>query len=325
MNPKIIFTIALVFAVGFMSVLGVQAQDSCFETLANTESYESNPIEKSSAFLKEMKAVSEKKFDAGKNAYSADEGVWLKDPITGCGVWNSKPKGNETISWSGECHDGKASGSGVLLWLEDGKIVGRFKGTMANGKAEGRGKLDFEVEDGFAHYDGDFRNSEMHGRGLMVFPDKSSAEGDFEHDKMNGAIKATIADGGSYEGEIKDNLPHGKGRQITPSGEEYYGEFADGKREGKGTLLLPNGDIYKGQFKDEMAEGIGTLSTAEGEVYEGSFHAGEPHGEGVFTTSEGDVARGRFVKGEPEGKIVFTLKNGETRNEIWKNGKKVQQ
>ena len=124
------------------------------------------------------------------------EGVWLKDPITGCGVWNSAPQGDETISWSGACQDGKASGYGVLVWLEDGKIVGRFTGTMAEGKAEGRGKLDFQVEDGFAHYDGDFKNSEIHGRGVLVFPDKSRAEGDFRHDNMNGYIKATITDGG---------------------------------------------------------------------------------------------------------------------------------
>ena len=328
MKTKTILAIVLVYAVGFMSVPTVQAQDLRFETLAKSETYENSPVEKSSAVLMDMKAVSEEKFGAGKNALPAvltDEGVWLKDPITGCGVWNSEPKGNETISWSGECQDGKASGYGVLVWLEDCKIVGRFKGTMANGKAEGSGKLDFEVEDGFAHYDGDFRNNEMQGRGVLLFPDKSRVEGDFDHDMMNGYIRATIADGGSYEGEVRDNIPHGKGRQITPAGEEYYGEFVDGRKEGKGTLLLTNGDINEGQFKDELAEGIGTLQTAEGGVYEGPFHLGKPHGEGVFTTAEGEVARGRFVNGEPEGKIIFTLKNGGTREEIWKNGKKIQQ
>ena len=318
MKTKFIFTAALVFAVGFMSVPGVQAQDSCFETLANIEIYESSPIKKSSS-------VSEKRIDADKNAYFADEGVWLKDPISGCAVWNSDSKGNETISWSGECQDGKASGYGVLVWLEDGRIVGRFKGTMAEGKAEGRGKLDFEVEDGFAHYDGDFKNSEMHGRGVLVFPDKSRAEGDFKHDKMNGTIKATIADGGSYEGEVRNNLPHGKGHQITSSGEEYYGELVDGKREGKGTLLLTNGDIYEGQFKDGLAEGTGTLTTAEGEIYEGQFKKGMPNGKGIFTMTDGEVARGQFVNGEPEGKIVFTQKDGGTTEEIWKNGKKIKQ
>lgn len=325
MKTKTILTVALIYAVGFMSVPGVQAQDIRFETLANIETYENSPIEKSFTNAKDIKAIADEKLDADMNNLFAEEGVWLKDPITGCGVWNSAPKGNETISWSGECNDGKASGYGVLVWLEDGKIVGRFKGTMAEGKAEGRGKLDFKVEDGFAHYDGDFKNSEMFGRGVLVFPDKSRAEGDFEHDKMSGSIKATITDGGSYEGEVRNNLPHGKGRQITPDGEEYYGEFVDGKREGKGTLLLVNGDIYEGQFKDELADGAGTLTTAEGEIYEGQFKKGMPNGKGIFTLTDGEVARGQFVKGEPEGKIVFTQKDGGTTEEIWKNGKKVQQ
>ena len=255
----------------------------------------------------------------------SEKGVWLKDPISGCSIWNSAPKGNETISWSGACLDGMASGYGVLVWLEDGKIVGRFTGTMANGKAEGRGQLSFLVADGFATYDGEFRESEMHGRGLLVFPDKSRAEGDFRHDDMNGFIKATITDGGSYEGEVKNNEPHGKGHQITPEGDEYYGDFLNGKREGRGTLLLPNGDIYEGEFKNDVAEGTGTLRTVEGEIYEGSFKDGKPHGAGIYTGIDGEVARGQFVYGEPDGKIIFTLKDGGTREEMWKNGTMINQ
>lgn len=251
--------------------------------------------------------------------------TWLVDDITGCKVWNSAPQGNETISWSGPCQNDKASGNGVLVWFEDGKVVGRFTGTMNEGKAEGVGKLYFEVEDGFAYYHGDFKKSEMHGTGVLVFPDKSKAEGDFRNDKMNGFIKATLTDGGSYEGEVKDNLPHGKGRQINPEGEEYFGTFVNGIREGEGTLLLTNGDIYKGQMKNDLAEGVGELSTADGQHYKGAFKEGLPHGKGVYTAPDGEVARGKFVNGEPEGTIVFTLKDGGTRDEIWNNGKQVKQ
>ena len=253
-----------------------------------------------------------------------ENGLWLEDPITKCTIWNSDSKGNEVISWSGSCDDNKrASGSGVLVWLENGKIVGRFKGTMSNGKAQGYGRLYFQVDDGFAHYVGDFRDSEMHGQGILEFPDKSLVEGDFSHDKMNGFIKVTLTEGGSYEGEVSNNIPHGKGLQITPEGEEYYGEFIEGKRAGQGTLLLPNGDIYEGQFKNDLANGIGTLSTAEEGSFKGQFKNGLPNGEGVFTDLNGDVAKGNFIDGEPDGKIIFTLKNGKTKEEMWKNGKKL--
>lgn len=296
----------------FFILLGIQAQEqeASFKILSNSNTYAINQVEKSIF---------------GNNAnlkVDAQISSWLKDPISGCAVFNSAPKGNETISWSGECQDDKASGYGVLVWLEDGEIIGRFEGTMAEGKAEGHGKLYFKVEDGFAQYSGSFRNSEMSGIGVLLFPDKSRAEGDFAHDNMNGFIKATITEGGSYEGEVKNNLPHGEGHQISPDGEEYYGAFVHGEMEGEGTLLVPNGDIYEGQFKNGLAEGIGTLTTAEYDVYEGQFKNGMPNGEGVFKAANGEVARGQFFKGNPEGKIVFTLKNGKTREEMWKNGKK---
>jgi len=76
---------------------------------------------------------------------------WLKDPITGCAVWTEKTEGQEVISWSGGCRDGKASGRGVLSWFSKAKLTTRFEGTMVAGKAEGLGQLDFWLEPGYAH------------------------------------------------------------------------------------------------------------------------------------------------------------------------------
>ena len=36
-------------------------------------------------------------------------GSWLKDPITNCAVWGSDLSGDNLISWSGDCRDGKAA------------------------------------------------------------------------------------------------------------------------------------------------------------------------------------------------------------------------
>ena len=96
---------------------------------------------------------------------------WIKDPITGCAVWNSQPEGEETISWSGGCHEDKAFGLGFLVWLTKGRLTGRFEGRMESGKAQGFGKMDFWLEKGYAHYEGEFKDSEMHGRGTLIFPD----------------------------------------------------------------------------------------------------------------------------------------------------------
>ena len=45
-------------------------------------------------------------------------GSWLKDPITNCAVWGSDLSGDNLISWSGDCRDGKANGTGVLSWTK---------------------------------------------------------------------------------------------------------------------------------------------------------------------------------------------------------------
>ena len=41
-------------------------------------------------------------------------GDWTADPATGCTAWNPNPQPGETITWTGACVDGKASGEGTL-------------------------------------------------------------------------------------------------------------------------------------------------------------------------------------------------------------------
>jgi hypothetical protein len=246
---------------------------------------------------------------------------WLKDPITGCAVWDSESETDVIISWSGGCRNGKATGPGGLTWYARGRLDGRFDGVLVDGKAQGGGTLSFWIDDGFARYKGQFLDSQMHGRGVLVMPDNSRAEGEFKHDALNGWVTYIDATGGAYTGEVKNNEAQGQGHQKTIDNEEYFGDFRLGKREGQGVLLLPNGDIYTGVFKNDLPDGQGRLQTVEGGSYEGPFMAGQPHGEGIYHTPGGDTAKGRSVEGKPDGKFVVTLKNGSTEEQIWKNGK----
>ena len=56
---------------------------------------------------------------------NAKESTWITDYTSGCKIWNPRPQPNETISYRGECKDGKAHGSGTLIWLSDGKQNGK--------------------------------------------------------------------------------------------------------------------------------------------------------------------------------------------------------
>jgi hypothetical protein len=83
---------------------------------------------------------------------------WITATNQPCKIWNPEPQPNESVTWSGECKDGYASGEGVLRWTENGKPDVEFTGRYANGK----------------------RN----GHGVMMTPDGKRMEGDWLNDTL---------------------------------------------------------------------------------------------------------------------------------------------
>ena len=71
----------------------------------------------------------------------ANAGEWIVDGKTKCKVWSDNPQPNETISWSGDCGDGYAYGSGIIIWYKNGKENTRYKGAMFRGKHAGKGTI----------------------------------------------------------------------------------------------------------------------------------------------------------------------------------------
>ena len=66
---------------------------------------------------------------------------WITTTNKACKVWNPEPQPNESVTWSGPCKDGFASGQGILLWTENGKPDVVYEGEYANGKRNGHGVL----------------------------------------------------------------------------------------------------------------------------------------------------------------------------------------
>ena len=88
---------------------------------------------------------------------------WIEAQNQPCMVWNSHPVAGETVSWSGSCTDGTASGRGKLVWRgsfgED-----TYEGDYVNGKAHGRGV--YTWDDG-SRYEGEWRRGQPHGFGEL--------------------------------------------------------------------------------------------------------------------------------------------------------------
>jgi len=66
---------------------------------------------------------------------------WITATNQPCKIWNPNPQPSESVTWSGECKDGYASGEGHLRWEVNGKLDAEYNGHYANGKRNGHGVL----------------------------------------------------------------------------------------------------------------------------------------------------------------------------------------
>ena len=67
--------------------------------------------------------------------------TWIIASNQPCMIWNPEPQADESVTWSGDCKDGYASGKGVLRWTENGKPDVVYNGEYAKGKRNGHGVL----------------------------------------------------------------------------------------------------------------------------------------------------------------------------------------
>lgn len=106
---------------------------------------------------------------------------WITTTNQPCKVWNPEPQPDESVTWSGDCTDGFATGKGVLRWTEDGKPDVVFDGEYRNGKRNGHGVL--TTPDGEI-FDGEYRNDKRNGHGVLTTPDGEKHEGVWVNDEL---------------------------------------------------------------------------------------------------------------------------------------------
>ena len=116
-----------------------------------------------------------------------------------CEVWNYGNTDYEPLTWTGPCMNGKASGSGRLVFRSG---EGVYDGAMQGGKMHGRGVLDWA--NGF-RYEGELRDGKQHGNGTL-----------------------TQASGARYVGGWRNGRPHGEGTYTQADGTIFEGAWRDG-------------------------------------------------------------------------------------------------
>ena len=148
---------------------------------------------------------------------------WIVVENQACQVHKPNLKPGDTVTWTGACVDGKASGEGRFTWRGDhGENV--YQGEFLEGKLHGRGVYRWAVG---ACYDGELRDGMQHGSGTQTWPGHSR-----------------------YRGEWRDGKRHGRGTYIWATGARYEGEWRTGKRHGRGTYTWGDGDAMTCEWRE---------------------------------------------------------------------------
>ncbi len=123
---------------------------------------------------------------------------WITDQKTGCQIKNPRPIPDESVSWLGDCKDGKASGPGTLHWYAKGKLFLTLEGVMEEGQC--RHNCTVTTQTGYK-YVGDLQDNRPNGSGTMSYPDGTTYSGGWKNGKKHGKEKFIGKDGSSHEEE----------------------------------------------------------------------------------------------------------------------------
>jgi hypothetical protein len=154
------------------------------------------------------------------NAFYSGAGEWIKASNTNCLIWNSFPRGDESVTWSGGILNGKAHGKGIIQWFTNGTPTTSFHGEVHDGKSDGYGIA-----------------KDVDGTWVKGYWDQGSFK-DGEGEEM-------LAGGVRYKGVIKNGRFNGRGEMIWPDDRKLSGEWKDSKLVGVGTLVFKEGGSMK--------------------------------------------------------------------------------
>ncbi len=127
---------------------------------------------------------------------------WLIDKRTNCAVWDPLPVADETVTWSGDCDEGLATGSGTEQWYQEGRLKRQYEGEIRHGKHNGHGTLTIVSGE---KYVGEFRDDNFVGQETTKPADNAGTEGKLRDGNSAGIDMSAAADGISSQSEYRSN------------------------------------------------------------------------------------------------------------------------
>lgn len=171
-------------------------------------------------------------------------------------------------------------------------------GTFVNGKMEGK----LAWDDGEKSYYGYHRAGKREGFGVVAFKGSGNRyRGEWKNDQMHGRGVYTFASGKTYTGDLVQNKFTGKGVMRWPDGTEVAGEFKEDEADGAATKTWADGTSYRGGWKNGFMTGRGTRYYSNGSVYRGQWSRDKRQGQGVLTEASGTTKSGRWSNDQFRG------------------------
>ena len=222
----------------------------------------------------------------------------------GCYLWNPNLQVDATVTWTGECVEGLAQGTGTRKWVYDsGKKTSEGTGHLQAGRGHGDW---VEILASGDVREGPYVDGKEHGQ--WVERGKHGSVKDKFY--VEGEIVGSNAEAGVMEGLLVAGRGHGDWVEILASGDVREGPYVDGKRHGDWVWRGKHGSVQEGPYVQGKKYGPWVEILASGSVQEGPYVDGKRHGDWVWRGKHGSVQEGLFVQGKKHGPWVRRAEDG---------------
>lgn len=190
-----------------------------------------------------------------------------------CYVWVQLYAPDMTLTWTGECTEELASGTGTL------KRVSEDYGLESTGL---------------------LRAGREHGQWELRDAKGNVSEGPYEYGKRHGQWVFRFASGGVWEGPYVHDKKHGQWVDRYADGTVEEGPYEDGKKNGQWVIRTGDGSVFEGPYVDDKRHGHWVEDYAGGSLQEGPYVNGKMHGRWVSKTPSGLEYTLNWVNGRLE-------------------------
>jgi len=252
-----------------------------------------------------------------------------------------------TVSWTGDCVDGKATGVGNVIAFSGGELRYILRGQFTDGRLTRQDQLRSCTGDGCndqvatvvlrEHQLLSRQNQDQDHVTVAASPASPASPspmpavsapqdaGLITPPNSSVALAASVAppvatieiraEDAIYKGRFEVNKTtrrvSGQGRIEFFDGSSFEGQLEDGNKSGQGKYTWANGQRYSGNWRDDLPDGEGELISSGGDQYTGGFIKGRRQGKGRVVYSDKSEYNGTWRDDLPSGSGVIRFVDGD--------------